>query len=46
MKNQQNPKFQCKTFKILKNSHFEKKSLVFLNYVNNRKPNRAKKKIS
>ena len=34
------------TLKILENSHLEKKNLVFLNYVNNRKPNRAKKKIS
>ena len=34
------------TLETLKNSHFEKKNLVFLNYVNNRKPNRAKKEIS
>ena len=34
------------TLKILENSHLEKKKLLFLNYVNNRKPNRAKKKIS
>ena len=34
------------TLETLKNSHFEKKILVFLNYVNNRKPSRAKKEIS
>ena len=40
-----NPKIHV-TLKILETSHLKKKILVFLNYVNKRKPKRAKKKIS